>query len=112
MLSVVNERGPKVFSSKIDAYEILYSENPIGPTILLKAGGRLIGRIRFRPNDTALAADDERDGVVNMNFHLFSYPNIVDLLRNEKPLYLHAMFVLGGACTIATAEEPVGEEET
>jgi len=49
---------------------------------------------------------------VNIYYHLQSYANCIDLLRNEKPMYLLYSGSGGGFENgIKTTAEPVGEGE-
>lgn len=98
--------------TKIDEYEVLYSANTFVPRIWLKAGGKFIGQLIFRPNGAALPADGMVGGQVNLNYHLDDFQNALDLLRNEKPMYLlYGGSGGGNENGIKTTPEPVGEGE-
>ena len=97
--------------SKIDEYTVLYSANTFAPRIWLKSRGAYIGQLVFHPNGTLLPADDNVRGV-NLQYHLDDFHNALDLLRNEKPVYLFYSGSGGGFENgISTAAEPVGEGE-
>ena len=99
--------------TKIDAYEVMYSANTFVPRIWLKAGGKYIGQLIFKPNGSALPADNTSSGQVNLYYHLDDYQNAIDLLRNEAPVYLLFSGSGGGFENgIKTTEEVVGEGET
>ena len=99
--------------TKIDAYEVMYSANTFVPRIWLKAGGKDIGQLIFKPNGSALPADNMSSGQVNLYYHLDDYQNAIDLLRNEAPVYLLFSGSGGGFENgIKTTEEVVGEGET
>lgn len=72
-----------------------------------------IGAVFFhRTKDTMPAADSKSaSNYVSMHYTMDEYPQIVDLLRNEAPLYLN--FVEGNFNfgSISTSKEPVGENE-
>ena len=95
--------------TKIDEYEVMYSSNKFPPRIWLKSAGKFIGQLIFKPDGTALPADNNTSGV-NLHYHLADFKNAVGLLRNEKPMYL----LWTGATSengIKTTAELVGEEE-
>ena len=95
---------------KIDEYEVMYSSNKFPPRIWLKSAGKFIGQLIFKPDGSALPADNNTSGV-NLYYHLVDYKKTLDLLRNEKPVYL----LWSGATSengIKTTAEPVGENET
>ena len=74
--------------TKIDEYEIDYFSNKFQPRILLKSGGKFIGQLVFKPNGAALPPDAMTAGQTTLYYHLEDFHNTVDLLRNEKPIYL------------------------
>ena len=98
--------------TQIDQYEVLYSANTFPPRIWLKAGGKFIGQLIFHPDGAPLPADSMSGGQVNLNYHLANFENVIDLLRNEKPMFL----LWNGAGpgfenAIKTTAEPLGEGE-
>jgi hypothetical protein len=98
--------------TKIEEYEVMYSANKFVPRIWLKNSGKFIGQLVFKPNGSALPQDNMADGYVNLYYYLSDFPNVIDLLRHEKPLYLlwngsGASFENG----IKTTSESVGEGE-
>jgi len=98
--------------TKIDQYEVMYSANQFPPRIWLKNGGNFIGQLIFRPNGSVLPPDALSGGQANLNYHLDDLQNTLDLLRNEKPMYL--LFVGSGGGNengIKTTQEAVGEGE-
>lgn len=94
---------------KIEQYEVMYSANNFSPRIWLKAGGKFIGtQLVFKPNGTALPADTE----TSLYYHLNDFQNIIDILRNESPVYL--LWTGAGPANengIKTTPETVGEAE-
>ena len=95
--------------TKIDEYEVMFSSNKFPPRIWLKSAGKFIGQLIFKPDGTALPADNNTSGV-NLYYHLADFQNALGLLQNEKPMYL----LWSGPTSengIKTTSEPVGEEE-
>ncbi len=94
--------------TQIDEYEVMYSANTFVPRIWLKHEGKYVGQLVFKPNGTALPPDTSS----NLYYHLDDFDNAIDLLRNEKPMYL--LFAGSGGTNengIKTTAEPVGEGE-
>jgi hypothetical protein len=96
--------------TKIDEYRVMYSANMFPPRIGLMSAGNWIGQLIFYPNGKTLPGDSMVGTQVNLYYHLDDFQNIIDLLRNEKPVYLSWMGA-GGENGIDTALEAVGEEE-
>jgi hypothetical protein len=77
--------------------------------IQLMNGSNVLGWVRFHdpgmpsPNDTISST-----GRITMNLPLAMFDNVLDVLRNEKPV--HFRFNLGRAL-LETSHEPVGENE-
>lgn len=98
--------------TRIDAYEVLYSANSFSPRIALKNAGAYVGQLVFLPNGTALPPDANTKGQIVLYYHLDHYHNTIDLLRNEKPIYLYYHGSGGGFENgIKTMSEKVGEGE-
>lgn len=96
----------------IDEYEVMYSANKFVPRIWLKHAGQFIGQLIFQPNGAPLPPDAKVGNGVNLYYHLDDFHNTLELLRNEKPMYL--LFAGAGAGNengIKTTAEPVGEGE-
>jgi hypothetical protein len=98
--------------TRIDTYEVFYSANSFSPRIALKNAGTYIGQLVFLPNGSTLPADTSAKGVATLYYHLGHYQNAIDLLRNEKPMYLYYNGSGGGFENgIKTMVEKVGEGE-
>lgn len=97
---------------RVDAYEVLYSANSFSPRIALKNAGNYIGQMIFLPNGAALPADTLVNKQAQLHYHLDDFQNAVDLLRNEKPIYMYYNGSGGGFENgIRTMNERVGEGE-
>jgi hypothetical protein len=98
--------------TRIEAYEVLYSANTFSPRIALKSAGNYVGQMIFKPNGTALPADTIVNNQVQLHYHLENFQNAIDLLRNEKPIYMYYNGSGGGFENgIRTMSEKVGEGE-
>jgi ppGpp synthetase/RelA/SpoT-type nucleotidyltranferase len=60
-----------------------------------------------------LPTSDSRkaSGYISCHYLVEDYPRIIDLLRNEKPVYVEFDVQLGNMSNIRTSAEPVGEGE-
>ena len=92
------------------------SRNPgpaAGPPMacaLLYGTTRYLGAIWFVDSTEPLPlATKSSTGIYTLYYRMRDLPTIVDLLRNEKPVFLH--FADGINARLSTGEEPVGEGE-
>lgn len=94
---------------QIGSYQVQYASNSFVPRIWLKdTGNASIGQLVFRPDGAPLPADN----ATNLHYHLSNFAHIMDLLRNEKPLYYHFVGAgSGNENAIRTSAEPQGEGE-
>lgn len=101
------------FTKQIDTYSVIYSANAFRRRIGLKQGTLFIGQCVFHPNGTTLPPDLLRpNGQVDLQYHLDDFQNVLDVLRNEKPVFLSFTGVGPGFENgITTNPEVVGEGE-
>ncbi len=76
---------------------------------LYDKASNVVGQVRAVPDGEPLPQTEQRDGRIILYFHRAAMPQIVDLLRNEGPVYLH--WENGWDAALATGYEPVGEGE-
>lgn len=72
-----------------------------------------VGRIAFHRGQTPANSIETNAGggaVLRLNYRLDQFPHVMDLLREEKPLYL-TLSESGLAGGVNTGSEPVGESE-
>jgi len=98
--------------TKIDSYEVMYSANKFPPQIGLRNGKNIIGQLLFMPNGSTLPADTLVSGQAQLYYYMESFHNVIDLLRNEGPVYLlYAGSGDGFENGIKTLAEKAGEGE-
>ena len=98
--------------TRVDAYEVFYSANAFPPRIALKGAGNYIGMMVFLPEGATLPVDTVTKGQVVLYYPVSHYANAIDLLRNEKPIYLYYTGSGSGFENgIKTMSEKVGEGE-
>ena len=80
---------------------------------LWNAGNQKFAVLFLRPDGESLpvAYDDVDEGYVRAYFHRSAYLELIDLLRNEDPVYFHFWTGAGNNMHLATGREPVGEGE-
>lgn len=69
-------------------YTVLYSSNQFPRRIGLMAGDEFVGQVVFHPDGATLPEDALQDGQPQLHMHLADYANVMDLLRNERPVEL------------------------
>jgi len=74
---------------------------------------RLIGAAYFHHNSTTLPSGDTQNasGYISCHYLATDYPQVLDILRNEKPVYVEYVQRAGNVANIRTSAEPVGEGE-
>ena len=79
--------------------------------IYLYEGNKYRGYIYFFPDGTPLnpAVLDTANGRIFLHFNLCQFHETMDILRNEKPLYIYYLSPTNAA--LRSGKEPVGEEE-
>ena len=96
----------------IDNYMVQYSSNAFSRRIGLRNGANYVGQLVFLPNGSTLPADKMQGTQAQLYYHLEDFSNCIDLLRNEKPVYL--LWTGAGAGNengIRTGDEMTGEGE-
>lgn len=76
-------------------------------------GGRLVGAAYFHLDASKMPGADTQkaSGYVSCHYAEADYPHVLDLLRNEKPVYVEFEAGVGNVASIRTSAEPVGEGE-
>ena len=92
-------------------YTFSSRDSSIANTVILFYGSEAyLGGAFFSNSDEPIKpAQKYSSGVYGLYYKYSDLPNIIDMLRNEKPVYL----IYNGAVNtrISTASEPVGEGE-
>ena len=97
---------------QIYSYEVMYSANAFAPRIWLKNSTAYIGQLIFKPDGMVLPNDNLINGQINLYYHLQDFENTLDILRNEKPVYLlYSGSGAGFENGLRTYPETVGEGE-
>lgn len=98
----------------VESYSILFYGSPSGYQTnraqiqLSDANGKTVAWIRFNDPGMFFENDYESNGIIRMHLPSTMFQNVLDVLRNEKPVYIY--FVQNRAF-LGTAKEPIGEGE-
>jgi len=73
----------------------------------------LIGAAYFHHNVSTMPVADTMKGTGYISCHYLAedYPHVLDVLRNEKPVFVEFEVRPGNIASIRTSAEPVGEGE-
>lgn len=104
-----------VFFGEIETYTVnVLSPKPYNGRRLINLAGSFGSVVLwFYPEDTTLPENRKRSGqnIFDVHYHLDSWSAVLDVLRNESPVYFNYSDT-SNAAQIYTGREPVGEEET
>jgi hypothetical protein len=99
--------------ANVTAYQVLFYGSPGGyqgnrAQITLYDGGSVLGYVRFHDPGMAFPNDSQAGGLTTMHLPSTMFENVIDVLRNEKPVNYY--FAVSRAF-LGTSTEPVGEAE-
>ena len=101
-------------STEIETYQIaIFPQTGTPAKINLYSGNSVFAVLFLRPDDEELqkAHLDTQVGYLRVYYHRSALAELVDLMRNEKPVYLHYWEGDGDNTHVASGQEPVGEGE-
>ena len=113
-----------IFTVNIDNYSVVYDN--VSPTIVLESAGNSVGVLVFKPNGAILPQNTTNTigspprQYYSLYYHFDDFQNVIDILRNEKPVYILCRSAPMGPPPspsstspygIGTGDEPVGEGE-
>ena len=86
-------------------------DEDIKAVIMLSEGNDFIGYLHFMSNGCVLPKAEKKYGLYYYYYHHDELAPLVDMLRNEQPVYLIYVEDDKHNCRISTVMEPVGEGE-
>ena len=98
----------------IGSYSILVYGSPSGyqtnrAQIQLKdKNGQVAAWIRFNDPGQFFEDDYESNGIIRMHLPSTMLESVIDVLRNEEPIYI---YFASGRAFLGTSAEPIGEGE-
>jgi hypothetical protein len=99
----------------VASYSLLFYGSPTGYQTnraqieLHDASNNTVAWVRFNDRGMFFEDDYESGGIIRMHLPSAMFGNVLDVLRNEQPVYVY--FVAGKAL-LGTSSEPIGEEES
>jgi hypothetical protein len=73
---------------------------------LLNASGNIRAVIKFYDDGSSVGEDYQTEDIIWMHLPASMLHSVVDVLRNEKPIFVH---FAGNSAFLSTSEEPIGE---
>lgn len=98
----------------IGSYSVLFYGSPSGyksdrAQIQLKdTNSKVVAWVRFNDPGQFFENDYEKNGIIRMHLPSAMFENVIDVLRNEKPVYI---YFTAGRGFLGTSSEPIGEGE-
>jgi hypothetical protein len=111
------ERDParRTAMPEVASYSLLFYGSPTGYQTnrtqiqLSDANNKTLAWIRFNDPGMFFENDYESGGIIRMHLPSAMLHNVLDVLRNEKPIHI---YFAAGKALLGTSSEPIGEEET
>jgi hypothetical protein len=99
--------------ANVTNYSVLFYGGPDGyqtnrAQIQLSNGITPVAWVRFNDPGMAFEADYVDGGIIRMHLPSTMFENVIDVLRNEKPINV---YFTAGRAFLGTSAEPVGESE-
>ena len=101
-------------ANTIGSYSLLFYGSPSGYQTnraqiqLVDTNGKVRAWIRFNDPGQFFENDYESNGIIRMHLPSTMFTNVIDVLRNEKPVYI---YFAAGRAFLGTSAEPIGEGE-
>lgn len=76
---------------------------------LSDANGQTLAWVRFKDPGMPFEDDYEGAGIIRMHLPSDMFQSVLDVLRNEKPIYV---YFAAGRGFLGSSSEPIGEEES
>ena len=101
-------------ATEVKKYHVLFYGSPEGyqtnraQITLYDSQDKPVAYVRFNDPGMFFEADYESGGIIRMHLPSGMFENVLDVLRNEKPVYIYFAQNRG---FLSTSTEPVGETE-
>lgn len=98
----------------INSYSLLFYGSPSGYQTnraqiqLTDTNGKVCAWIRFNDPGQFFENDYVNHGIIHMHLPSTMFEGVLDVLRNEKPVYI---YFTAGRAFLGTSAEPIGEGE-
>ena len=100
--------------AEVKKYHVLFYGSPAGyqtnraQIALYDNSGKTVAYVRFNDPGMFFESDSQSGGRIKMHLPSAMFQNVLDVLRNEKPVYI---YFAQGRGFLSTSKEPVGEGE-
>ena len=100
--------------TEVKSYHILVYGSPHGYQTnrsqiqLSDSKGKTAAWIRFNDPGMHFESDYQSGGIIRMHLPSTMFKSVLDILRNEKPVYI---YFAAGRAFLSTSKEPIGENE-
>lgn len=101
-------------STEIKDYHIIFYGSPSGyqtnraQIALYGSDGKTAAFVRFNDPGMLFENDSQTGGIIYMHLPSAMFQSVLDVLRNEKPVFI---YFAQGRGFLTTSKEPVGEGE-
>jgi hypothetical protein len=101
--------------AEVASYDVVFYGSPTGYQTnraqiqLSDTNNNTLAWIRFNDSGMFFEDDYESDGIIRMHLPSAMLRNVLDVLRNEKPINIY--FAAGRAFLGTSTSEPIGEGE-
>ncbi len=101
-------------ATEIKKYHILFYGSPAGyqtnraQIALYGSNNKTAAFLRFNDPGMLFENDSQSAGIIRMHLPSAMFRNVLDVLRNEKPVYI---YFAQGRGFLSTSTEPIGEGE-
>lgn len=101
-------------ATEIKKYHILFYGSPAGyqtnraQIALYDTNDKTAAFLRFNDPGMFFENDSQSGGIIRMYLPSAMFQNVLDVLRNEKPVYI---YFAQGRGFLSTSKEPIGEAE-
>ncbi len=101
-------------TTEVKNYHVLFYGSPEGyqtnraQISLYGPDGKTAAFVRFNDPGMTFENDYDADGIIRMHMPSTMFENVLDVLRNEKPVYI---YFAQGRGFLSTSMEPIGEGE-
>jgi hypothetical protein len=99
---------------EVKDYHILFYGSPEGyqtnraQISVYGSDGKTAAFIRFNDPGMTFENDEDSGGIIKMHLPSTMFENVLNVLRNEKPVYV---YFAAGRGFLSTSKEPIGEAE-
>jgi hypothetical protein len=114
VFTVDSDREEGQVSTQVTDYHVLVYGSPTGyqtnrsQIALYSSGGKTAAFVRFNDPGMFFEADSDSGGIIKMHLPSAMFAGVIDVLRNEKPVYI---YFAAGRAFLSTSKEPIGEGE-